>query len=71
MTKEFRDVCLTAGIIGLVTVITLFLSTLVTSLKLGKISFFIVIGSIVLVAVGMSNKNRSRFKSMISSRALF
>ena len=71
VTKEFRDKCLTAGIIGLVTVTTLFLGTLVTGLKLGKISLFIVIASIILVVIGMSDKNRLRLKAMISSKSLF
>jgi len=71
MTKEFRDICLTVGTIGLVTVTSLFLCTLITSLKLGKISFLITVTSIVLILFGLSQKNRTRIKTIMTAKGFF
>ena len=71
MTKNIRDMCLTVGSIGLVTVVALFLCTLVTSLKLGKIAFIISMGSILLILIGLSQHNRERLKTLMTAKGLF
>ncbi|PCJ48702.1 MAG: hypothetical protein COA74_08325 [Gammaproteobacteria bacterium] len=71
MTKEIRDMSLTIGTIGLVTVLALFLCTLMTSLKLGKISLFICAASIGLILFGLSRQNRSRLRSIFTANGFF
>jgi len=71
MTKDFRDICLTIGSIGLVTVSALFLVTLITSLKLGKISLIISITSILLISFGLSKQNRTKIKALLTAKGLF
>ena len=71
MAKEIRDVSLTVGTIGLITVLALFLCTLITSLKLGKLSLIICTASIALILFGLSRKNRTRLKSMCTSKGFF
>lgn len=70
MTKEIRDFCLTVGTVSLVTVSALFLFTLVTSLKLGKLALLIMIASVALILFGMSQKNRNRLKALVAVRSL-
>jgi len=64
MNKKLRDICLTIGSIGLITVSVLFLSTLITSLKFGKLSFFILVSSLILVMCGLSKENRLKIKRL-------
>jgi len=62
--KEFRDICLTVGSIGLVTISILFIFSMFTILKTGKITLIILGVSLLLITIGMSKKNRERFKSL-------
>ncbi|MFT5519910.1 MAG: hypothetical protein ACI9IA_000497 [Enterobacterales bacterium] len=71
MTKEIRDISLTIGTIGLITVSALFLCTLITSLKLGKLSLLICAGSIAFILFGLSRKNRDRLKSVFTAKGFF
>ena len=71
MTKDYRDICLTVGTVGLVTVSALFLVTLITTLKLGKISFIIIAASILLVSCGLSKQNRQKIKKLMTTKGLF
>jgi len=66
--KEFRDICLTIGSIGLVTLSILFIFSLFTALKIGKMTLLIFIACVTLTSIGMSKKNRDRFKSLFASR---
>jgi len=71
MTKEIRDISLTIGTIGLITVSALFLCTLITSLKLGKLSILICATSIALIVFGLTRKNRTRLKTMFTTKGFF
>ncbi len=71
MNKDYRDICLTVGTVGLITVSALFLVTLITTLKLGKISFIIIVTSLLLVSCGMSKQNRQKIKHLLSTKGLF
>ncbi|MCP3674206.1 MAG: hypothetical protein GY829_07010 [Gammaproteobacteria bacterium] len=71
MKKDYRDICLTIGTVGLITVSALFLVTLITTLKLGKISFIIIVSSLLLISCGMSKQNRQKIKGFLSTKGLF
>jgi len=71
MNKDYRDICLTVGAVGLITVSALFLVTLITTLKLGKISFIIIVTSILLVFCGLSKQNRQKIKNLMTAKGLF
>ena len=71
MTKDIRDICLTIGTIALITVSALFLCTLITTLKLGKIAFLITAISILLIIFGLSRENRGRIKNLMTANGLF
>lgn len=71
MTKDIRDICLTIGTIALFTVSALFLCTLITTLKLGKIALLITAVSVLLIIFGLSSENRYRIKSLMTANGLY
>ena len=69
MSKDFRDICLTIGSVGLISVLALFVVTLLTKLKLTKFALILLTVSVVLISIGMSRKNRDRLKGLLFSKA--
>jgi hypothetical protein len=69
MSKEIRDICLTVGSIGVISIFALFVCTLLTGLKLGKFAFTLLVLSLLLVAFGLSKKNRARIKGLFTTKS--